>query len=260
MRRTNSDEKTLREHGLNAPGMRVLEPRHAAPRVPAGTIRVLTRDNLGLSAPKTCLPEIPASVPNAQDLWAAQHLNRVIASVARAAESGEMVSNDAILTLRRAFRGAFGCLPEIVVWRDLLVEQLEVARIEWFAEQAGGAEPRAERSKELAEAALQRTCDHVGQRAILSPVPPRWLSANLTALLLRRFSFGRGGGTQRALSKQRIRDLLSDPRELARYLREDPERRGFFPRELRELAHSNRRSGRAGSASKRRRRRDGDIR
>ena len=54
-------------------------------------------------------------------------------------------------------------------------------------------------------------------------------------MLLKRFSFSRGGGKDGALAKESIRDLLADPCELAKYLRADADRASIHADELSAL-------------------------
>lgn len=89
----------------------------------------------------------------------------------------------------------------------------------------------------LARTTLERTRAALVRRQDICPVLPPWLSEELTALLLQKVSFGRGGGQQGAISRERMRVLLSNPRKLIRYLCENKLRASLFTAELAALEH-----------------------
>jgi len=66
---------------------------------------------------------------------------------------------------------------------------------------------------------LRCTRDRLSTAELSCPLLPQWLVPELVALLLQRFSFGRGGGPDRAVSSERMREMLLSPSVLAAYLR-----------------------------------------
>lgn len=150
-----------------------------------------------------------------------------------------LVSIESLQALERAFTAAFNGRAEIAVWRDLYLREIKFSHQELFSEQARGPCPGPERRVQLARDTLQRTRDALGRLPLVCPLPPPWLSVNLTALLIEKCSYGEGGGTRRAISQKKMRQLVANPRLMAKYLRADQTRARLFSVELAELdSHS----------------------
>ncbi len=217
-----------REHLLREPGMRIRRARRPRPRLPAGTavVRILSKKAIG------CVPESDGSEPTPEHVLAAQlFLRDVIQPILRSAAHGALVENSRLGALESGFHEAFGCAPQTAAWLGAFIRELELGRCAWFAAELTGTEPGPEERKELARVTLRGTRD-----ALASSAPgcelPRWLSVNLTVLLLQKFSFGRGGGPQGALATNSVRDLLKDPVKMIAFLRVKKYRSRMFSAEL----------------------------
>jgi hypothetical protein len=137
---------------------------------------------------------------------------------------------EALEVLSRAYWSAFQT-PEWVLW---FVECVERARIAWYQrEQAGLIGP--DDVMEFGRAVLRQVRAILGTASVYCPLLPAWLAAELTALFIQRFSFGRGGGPERAISRARFLRLLQYPAELAAYLRASKSMKERFSAVLAEL-------------------------
>jgi hypothetical protein len=120
---------------------------------------------------------------------------------------------------------------------ELVVEvvPVDLGRGERFELERSAADPSAVDLLALANTVLQRTRLALARTATFRPMLPSYVSAELTALFLKRFSYIRGGGPLASLPEDRIRKLLREPKALARYLRTSPRLAERFVSELTEL-------------------------
>jgi hypothetical protein len=215
------------------PGMHIRRARTCTPRRPAGTFEV--RDSTGAVG---CLPVAEGAKPSdLQQLKWQLLVNRLLEPVAFGFRDGCLAGNDTLIRLDRAFDAVFQCAPEVAVWLDPYVRELEHGRREWFAAECRGSEPGPAESLKIARKILHKTRATVDQYGCRLP---RWLSVELTALFLQKVSFARGGGPQRSLSVKRMREVLSERGKLVRYLRSDRTRARVFSVELAELVELER--------------------
>jgi hypothetical protein len=230
-----TDEGTERERLCREPGMRVRRARRCKPRRPAGTFEM--RDATGAVS---CLPVSDGAKPSElQQLKIQLICSRLLEPVALGLDDGCLTATDTLQAFDSAFQAAFRGAPEIVVWLDPFIRELEHGRAKWFAAEYRGADPGPEERLEFARAVLDNTrivVDHYRSRyAVL----PRWLSVKLTTLFLQKVSFAGGGGPQGAFSPGRLRGLLADPGKMVRYLRANRTRERLFSVELAELERAN---------------------
>lgn len=132
------------------------------------------------------------------------------------------------------FRLLFAHRRSLFGWTRF-IRELEDGRATWFAEEYRGAEPGPAERRAFARVVLDNTQTVVDQYRSRYDVLPRWLSVELTALLLHKVSCLRGGGPQGTLSAGRRRELLSNPVKMARHLRESKMRARLFAVEIAEL-------------------------
>jgi hypothetical protein len=211
--------------------MHVRRPRRARSRVPAGTVAI--EDGRGKVF--DCIPWPDANRPTVEHALAAELLYRaVIRPILESSRRGGLVEQTTLQALENAYSQCFGCAPKTAAWLGLFLRELEFARRDWLALRLSGADPGPEQHVGLARTVLDRTRDALGGAGLGGELPS-WLSPNLTALLLQKVSFGRGGGPQRALSRNGMAGLLSSPSNVARFLRANPRRASRFSVELAEL-------------------------
>jgi hypothetical protein len=193
----------------NTEGVQVRRVRRIPPRLPTGT--VLVRD---LRGAKTCMRMIEARFPSPAERLMAKHLCNLVDEVEHATLAPHTVRAETLQALEAAYDAAFPW-PN---WFPWFFEYLQRARIAWYDwETAGLATP--DHVLEVGRAVLRWTRDALSDAIVFCPLLPRWLVPELVALLLQRFSFGRGGGPDRALSHDRMRELLLHPPKMAKYLR-----------------------------------------
>jgi hypothetical protein len=132
---------------------------------------------------------------------------------------------------------AFECSYHVAYWLIPLLNRLEEARSAWYAiesQRKPNESPQLELFKNLATQVLSNTADDLKSCPVIVSVPA-WLSANLVALLISKYSFGRGGGRTGTISRKSMRDLLASPAMMAAWLRRRPAFNGYFAAELEEL-------------------------
>jgi len=140
--------------------------------------------------------------------------------------------------LEEALEGMFDCPYEAAYWLVPFLDVLEQARSKWCAvesERKATEAPDFELIPLLAKEVLARTGLELESCPVVVSVPP-WLSENLTALFIAKYSFSRGGGT--TLSRERIRKLLGSPQMLLAWLRKNPRNAERFRAELTLLEQS----------------------
>jgi len=106
-------------------------------------------------------------------------------------------------------------------WFPWFFEYLERGRIAWYEREAAGV-IISDDVLDAAQKVLRATRNRLSTATLSCPLLPCWLVPEVVALLLQRFSFARGGGPERAVSHDRMREMLLNPPKLAAYLRELP--------------------------------------
>lgn len=193
-------------------GVSVRTRRRVPPRVPTGTFQVTYANSA-----KSCLRVVEGSYTLPQDVEAARHLSQMLLEIEASLRAGDWVAREALEAIDRAYAAAFP-YPE---WFPWFFEYLQRARIAWYEREIAGlvaSDDIVAAGREV----LRLTRDRLSTADLSCPLLPRWLAPELVALLIQRFSFGRGGGPDRAVSHDRMREMLLIPSELAGYLRAQP--------------------------------------
>lgn len=207
-------------------GVQVRRVRRSPPRLPAGTLRIRGNGADG------CIPITHGDFLTERDRALFCLLNGELMNVIRyCMENNLPVPVDFLEAMRRAAPAVFGCDPDDAYWLVPFLGELEAGRSERLALESREAGPGTIDLRPLAEEVIVRTLRRVQRLAPSIGLPP-WLSGRLVALLLKRFSYTRGGGANGSLTKESIRRLLADPRQLSKYLRAEPGRARVFANEL----------------------------
>lgn len=242
MRDYNDEE---REDFARQDGVQMHRQRRSPPRLPAGTVRIHGENAGG------CIPLETADFLTERET-AIYHLiqGELLNVIRHGVEQYFPVPDDFRDGLSRAAGAIFGCDPDDAPWLVPFLTELEVGRGERLALETREVDPSKTNLRPLAEDVLARTRRRA-QRLAPSIELPSWLSARLTVLLLKRFSFSHGGGKDGALAKESIRALLADPCELAKYLRADADRASIYAGELGTLDAINSNDDRRQSSTRR---------
>jgi hypothetical protein len=211
-------------------GVAVRGVRRVPPRQPTNTFKLRDTSNA-----QSCIRVTEGREPTKADVSMSSQLRPLIEEIGGALNDSRLtVPVETLKAVERAYSAAFPWPP----WFPWLFEFLERARIAWYRRELLGTVG----SDDVLEAGRAVLCC---TRAVLAdaehfcPLVPRWLSAELVALLIQRLSFGRGGGPDRALSRKRIRDLLLHPLKMASYLRTLDGGEKLFSGVLEELARAS---------------------
>ena len=225
----DDDEDAQREELRHMDGIDVMRPRKSPPRLPSGTVPLFSAE-----VGDGCIPVTNGDKPSPWQVLGAFYMQGNLTNrLLQAGALDSLAPTETLEQFDKAFRAAFGCPPQTAIWVDAFIMELERARSAWFGAEQSGVEPGDHERLAVARVALREVREFLGKCPTFCPVLPFWLSVPLTALLLRKFSFGRGGGG--ALGAGTIRELLINPSKLAAYLRRAKLAR-FFTVELGLLA------------------------
>jgi hypothetical protein len=226
-----------REALVREPGMRVRRARRSPPRVPAGTwpVRYEALKDKPHVGPECCIPVSEAPILSEVEKGGIELLALELFRPLVDGISFGMVREEDRLVIDKLYRMRFGCSLPTALWLVPYMTELEFGRAERFELERGAADPNAVNLVALARSVLQRTRLALARAATYRPMLPSYVSAELTALFLKKFSYTRGGGPLGAMSADAIRSLLSEPGVLASYLRTNRRLAARFVRELAEL-------------------------
>jgi hypothetical protein len=226
-----------REGLAKEPGMRVRRARRSPPRSPAGTWPVRYEVLKGGShvGRECCIPVSEAPPLSEAEKGGIELLELELFRPLVDGINFGVVREEDRLVIQRLCRMRFGCSLPTALWLVPYMTELEFGRGERFELERGAADPDAVDLLVLARSVLQRTRLALARAATYRPMLPPYVSAELTALFLKKFSYTRGGGPLAAMSGVTIRDLLREPRALAEYLRANRRLAARFVKELNEL-------------------------
>jgi hypothetical protein len=210
--------------GIRTAGVQVRRARRIPPRLPIGT--ALLTD---LRGTKTCMRMTEARFPSPAERRMAKHLSDLVIQVERATLAPHAVRAEALRAVESAYGAAFPW-PNWFAW---FFEYLQRARAAWYDCETAGLIP--DDPLEAGRAVIRCTRDALSEAIVFCPLLPWRLTPELVALLIQRFSFGRGGGPDRALSYDRMQELLLHPPKMAAYLRSLTGGEKRFSRVLAEL-------------------------
>jgi hypothetical protein len=218
-----------REAYARGDGVQVWRPRRSPPRLPAGTMRVTGNGGGG------CIPIVSGAWMTELEIGLFRMIQGEVMNPIRfGIVEHRPVTDDHREALRRITQAAFDCESEDALWLVPFLGEIEAARGERLVLESREADPSTTNLIPLAEVVIGLARRRAQRLAPSIDMPP-WLSPQVTALLLKRFSYSGGGGPYAALTPDSIRRLLADPRRLRKYLNESPERARLFHAELAAL-------------------------